>query len=73
MKILVALLLIGIMLMTIILNPYKKTGIEPFESAFLNNVKSNYRRKKRKAKMLKDGFTSNVQHKMKQFVRKTNL
>ena len=73
MKLLVALLLIGIMLITIILNPYEKTDIEPFESSFLNNAKSNYRRKKRKAKMLKDGFTSNMQHKMKQFVRKNNL
>ncbi len=73
MKLLVALLLIGIMLITIILNPYEKTDIEPFEISFLHNAKSNYRRKKRKAKMLKDGFTSNIQHKMKQFVRKNNL
>ena len=73
MRFLIAFLLIGIMLMTIILNPYKKPDIEPFESTFLNNIKSNYRRKKRKVKMLKDGFTSNVQHKVKEFVRKNNL
>jgi len=73
MRLLIAFILFSIMLITIILNPYKKTNIEPFESSFLNNIKSNYRRKKRKAKMLKDGFTSNVQHKVKQFVRKNNL
>lgn len=73
MRIFIALLLIGIMLMTIILNPYQKTEIEPFESSFLNKVKSNFRRKKRKARMLKDGFTNNVQHKVKQFARKNNL
>lgn len=73
MRLLIAFLLFGIMLMTIILNPYKAPDIEPFESSFLNKVKSNYRRKKRKAIMLKDGFTSNVQHKVKQFVRKNNL
>jgi hypothetical protein len=73
MKFLIACILIGIMLITIILNPYEKREIENFESTFLNKVKSNYRRKKRKAKMIKDGFTSNVQHKIKQFVRKNNL
>lgn len=73
MRLLIAFILIGIMLVTIILNPYKKPDIEPFESSFLNNVKSNYKQKKRKANMLKDGFTSNVQHKFKQFVRKNNL
>lgn len=69
----IAFILISIMLITIILNPYKKPEIESFESSLLNNIKSNYQRKKRKVKMLKDGFTSNVQHKVKQFVRKNNL
>jgi len=73
MRLLIAFLLFGIMILTIILNPYKTPDIESFESSLLNKVKSNYRRKKRKVNMLKDGFTSNVQHKVKQFVRKNNL
>lgn len=71
MRFLLALLLISIMLITIILTPYEKK--ENFESSILNNLKSNYRRKKRKANMIKDGFTSNVNYKMKHLARKYGI
>jgi hypothetical protein len=71
MKLLVAFGLISIMLITIILNPYEKK--ENFESSILNNMKSNYRRKKRKAKMIKDGFTNNLHYKVQHLVRKYNI
>jgi hypothetical protein len=71
MKLLVAFGLISIMLITIILNPYEKK--ENFESSILNNMKSNYRRKKRKAKMIKDGFTNNLHYKVQHLARKYNI
>ena len=71
MKMYIGLLLISIMFITIILNPYEKK--ENFESSIITNLKSNYRKNKRKAKMIKDGFTSNMKYKVKHFVRKNNL
>lgn len=71
MKLYIGLLLISIMFITIILNPYEKK--ENFESSIITNLKSNYRKNKRKAKMIKDGFTSNMKYKVKHFVRKNNL
>jgi len=70
-KIFIGLFLISVMFITIILNPYKKR--ENFESSIMNNLKSNYRRKKRKAKMIKDGFTSDLHYKVKHFARQNNI
>lgn len=70
-RFLVGLFLISVMFITIILNPYDKK--ENFESSIMSNLKSNYRQKKRKAKMIKDGFTSDLNYKVKHFVRQNNL
>ncbi len=71
MRFLLALLLISIMLITIILNPYEKK--ENFESSILNNLKSNYRRNMRRVNTIKDGVTSNVNYKMKHYARKIGI
>jgi hypothetical protein len=48
---------------------YSYKEIEPFESSIYNNMKSKYKQTKRKALMIKDGFTGNLGHKVKKFVR----
>ena len=76
-RILIGLFLISVMFITIVLNPYDKKDPydkkENFESSIMSNLKSNYRRKKRKAKMIKDGFTSDLNYKVKHFARQNNL
>ena len=42
---------------------------EGFKSSIIDNIKSSYRRSKRKARMIKDGFTDNVQYKVKKMIR----
>jgi hypothetical protein len=46
---------------------------EPFKSTILTNLKGEYREKKRKATMLKDGFTNKVVDKVTEYARKYKL
>ena len=48
---------------------YSHRELEPFESTIYNDMKSKYKRSKRKALMIKDGFTGSLNHKVKKFVR----
>ena len=49
------------------------TNKENFESSIVNDLKSKYKRSKRKAVMIKDGFTSNLTNKVTKFARKYKL
>jgi len=53
--------------------PPMNTNRENFESEIVNNLKSKYKHNKRKALMLKDGFTSNLNNKVTKLVRKYKL
>ena len=46
---------------------------ENFESNIINDIKSKYKRSKRKAVMIKDGFTSNLNNKVTKLARKYKL
>ena len=50
-------------------DPVYEDNRENFESTIFNNIRGKYKRNKRKAVMLKDGFTGNLNHKVKKFVR----
>ena len=51
----------------------KPSTIENFESKILGDLKGKYNHNKRKARMLKDGFTGSIVDKAKHYARKFNL
>jgi hypothetical protein len=55
------------------IKPTDEIYLENFESAILSNLKGKYKKNKRKAAMIKDGFTSKVVDKVTHFARKYNL
>jgi len=50
-------------------DPVYADNRENFESTIFNNIRGKYKRNKRKAVMIKDGFTGTLNHKVKKFVR----
>jgi len=55
------------------IKPTDSIYIENFESAILSDLKGKYKKNKRKAAMIKDGFTSKVVDKVTHYARKYNL
>ena len=55
------------------IKPIDSNYIENFESAILSDLKGKYKKNKRKAAMIKDGFTSKVVDKITHYARKYNL
>ena len=55
------------------IKPIDSNYIENFESAILSDLKGKYKKNKRKAAMIKDGFTSKVVDKVTHYARKYNL
>ncbi len=52
---------------------FTESELEGFQSKTFNSIKSNYRRKKRKAHMIKDGFTNKINTKVERIARKYGL
>ena len=46
---------------------------EGYESKILSGVKNKYKRGKKKAEMIKDGFTTKIKNKVERFARKHDL
>jgi len=70
-EILLYLMLCLILFFLLILWFANKKQVEEFK--VIDDIKSDYRKKKRKARMIKQGFIGNVEHRFKKFVRVNNL
>lgn len=78
MKKTILLVLVGLFFIMYIINSNgigHQANIENFtlESSIYNNMKNKYKRNKKKALMLKEDFTGNLEHKIKQMVRRYKL
>ena len=69
--ILLYLILFFILFLLLIFWFANKKQVEEFK--VIDDIKSDYRKKKRKARMIKQGFIGNVEHRFKKFVRVNNL
>ena len=52
---------------------YRSRTLENFDSAIVNDITSSINRNKRKARMIKDGFTTKLKNKVENFARKHSL
>ena len=55
------------------LEGFCESEVEGFESNIMKNMRGEWNQKKRKARMLKDGFTNKINTKIERFVRKHEL
>ena len=52
---------------------YRSRTLENFDSAIVNDITSSINRNKRKARMIKDGFTTKLKNKVENFASKHSL
>ena len=64
---------IALLIVVILFIFYRSRTLENFDSTIVNDITSSINRNKRKARMIKDGFTTKLKNKVETFARKHSL